>query len=233
MAKIYTKSTTLGNENCLILNGREGVTYPLPFKNASRIKIGMFFSVVPATNDNATIVSSTYNETLPNITARDKFYFGLKKSQSTDMPGENGEYFWGSRSHIINAGASRFEDWDWATEYPRRTTQYTNTTYTFTADGSPTSSFASYLGIEFIIGPDALAADGVKSVQMADRRTGPFTNVSGSNLRTESLNNTFSSLNGGFFSQVNAADNPAALFVHWPFFNTRLRIHSIGAYQVA
>lgn len=97
MAEIYTKSTTVGNENCVITDYREALVYPFKIQDWNRIKVALVWSYTASSgNDNM----DGYGTTQISINGeKDKMYFGLKKYSGKFPFTDISEYFVGIASH--------------------------------------------------------------------------------------------------------------------------------------
>ncbi len=239
MPKIYVKNTTLGNEKSIILDTREGLIYPLQFKNWNRVKVAMYYSLVPNSGDDNQSIVGGATETLQIHDVRDRFFLGLKSTQSVAMPGEDGEYFWGNfggtTTNDVTPTSSRMSNIGPGTIYPTSTRQIQGNIQSLTPNASVTSSFGSYMGVEMNLNTTQPANETFKPgdvpIEFLYRVNTAITNVSKEALRSETLTNSFSTISAK--DAVNGSSRPQALFVYWPFLNYRIRIHSIGAFQVS
>jgi len=240
MPKIYVKNTTLGNEKSIILEGREGLIYPLQFKNWNRIKVAMYYSIVPNSGDDNQSCVGGATETLQIHDIRDRFMLGLKSSQSIAMPGEDGEYFWGNiggtTSNEVAPVNSRLNSIGPGSIYPGSSRQMQGVVQSIVPNASVTSSFGAYMGVEFNFSTTTTANEiynpGDIPLEILFRvNATSITNVSKEALRSETLANNFSAVAEKM--KVDGTSRPQALFLYWPFFNYRIRVHSIGAFQVS
>ena len=239
MPKIYVKSTTLGDERCIILNPREGLIYPLQFKDWRRVKVAMYFSIVPNLgNDNQSATGLTA-EAINIYDVRDRFLLGLKSTNNLAMPGEDGEYFWGLMSGPTNSevtpNSSRLTNIGPGSIYPNSSNLIQNVNPSVAMNGSATSNFGSYLGVEMnlygVTTSNVTIKPGDVPLEFLYRTTSSsITNVSKEALRLDTLGSAFSMVATKDMAPEGSA-RPQALFLYWPFFNYKLRVHSIGAFQ--
>lgn len=96
MAIIYTKSTTAGPQNCVILDYRQSMYYPFKLKDWNHARFALVVSYTAATEN-----SDLNNFGTQSITAnqdKDRIFFGVKR-YSQNYPGaESGEYFCGFKT---------------------------------------------------------------------------------------------------------------------------------------
>ncbi len=103
MAEIYTKSTTVGNENCVILEPRQALIYPFGptiGSNWTKIRICMMMSHTSLSAGNANMDGFGSPSIVAN-NVRDRLYYGVKKIGS-DFPAEVNQPFLGFRSYGAN-----------------------------------------------------------------------------------------------------------------------------------
>lgn len=79
MAVIYTKSTSVGNENCVIASPREAIVYPFGFSNWNKIRVGMFLSYTSPTDPNANM-DGYGSAVISAVTDADRIHYGVKKN---------------------------------------------------------------------------------------------------------------------------------------------------------
>ena len=97
MAKIFDKTTTGSPERTLLIDQREGLVYPIPYKDWNLIRVGITYSVTNSSEDNGSCENVTQSIS-PILSMRDRVFIGLKSS-SSNFPGENGEPFIGIMSN--------------------------------------------------------------------------------------------------------------------------------------
>jgi hypothetical protein len=229
MAKIITKA---GTDKTLILGTREGLLYPFSSPNWLDIRLSAWLSLTTGVADDvspATGVADITNiENLPYVTARDAFWFGFKTNNST-FPLTTGVVFQGATFTVLSG-----------TQSLRRQTNVlitTPTTGAFAYDG-PTARQQT----NFVLGNFPSESSSGYAVAMIVRMSRPTT----SSLAVQCNWATFPT--GGFTSTPDIASlrsftvtnsggpgnaapasssTPDAVFIYWPFNNSRLRIHAM------
>jgi hypothetical protein len=88
MATIFAIDT---GKNSLVLGPREALSYPFNVGNWSELRIGMLYTMVSASNFN----SNYLPETVANNAITSRFFYGIKNSSNTDLPGVSGVSFIG------------------------------------------------------------------------------------------------------------------------------------------
>jgi hypothetical protein len=106
MALIFTKSSSYGYDNTLVITPRSGVSIPFNFGNWTEIRMGMYWTGV-ATSSGYISGSGLASETVTILTSADHIVMGLK-SETPNRHGTAGTNFVGSSTnanHYCQDGA--------------------------------------------------------------------------------------------------------------------------------
>lgn len=227
----YTKTTTLGNEHCLILGPREGycreTNLPLNWRKCT---IGLYLSVVDGVDDDGQCASAT----LPYDNALNHFSIGI--SNGVGAPGQAGNRFVGIGRSPVSAQIPTLAGSD---SYPFGSTAYytqmigDGAALTTVAGGiltdshkTGTSAFAMFLRTDITLTDTTATVRIARSGSKTDVSTGALINdimSVGSMLWTGSVT-------GGWWngSQVGIRH----LFIRAPYSLARLRLHNIRVIQL-
>lgn len=239
----YAKSVTGGGtDNTLILDPRQGVRIPMNvIPNWISLRIGMFFSWTTANADNASAWVS--NESVAGgDTPDNKYSFGIKTANNT-LPGFAGANFIGEMgrstyaSYISNGttyiqiGNTNTPTSFWGTciGASQAMGSATNTFQAPSASacGSDTN-YAAFHGLQISLNNPGLST---QTATISELERTISSDASEENLRDIIRAATATvKVSGRTFNDGAAAlDRPTEIFVRFPFYNNRLRIHSIGA----
>ncbi len=228
MATIFAKTPT---DKALILGTREALIYPFSSPGWADIRLGIFLSSTNATNNDDT---TGLTESFGYSTVADRVWVGFKDN-SNDFPNLTTSNFLGFATQQVSQNLSQ--------------SALTNAVLWTT----PGTSFI-YAGTTKTNGPNVFSADfpgnlypgGYSSLMIIKvTRSGTTYILSVSNygntvnanysstptiaeIRTALRTNTFYSTITATIPQV-----PDAVFVYWPFYNSKLRIHSIALEKFA
>lgn len=97
MGLIYTKSTTAGNKNCVILDPEEALIYPFGFSDWTKIRVSMMLSYTSSSASNANM-DSFGTQSIAASNERQRMFYGVKKLGS-NFPAENNEPFVGLKTY--------------------------------------------------------------------------------------------------------------------------------------
>jgi len=237
MATIFPKvNTILGFDNTLVLDHREALLYPFDVGNDWReIRVGMFVSIVGSTGDN-----STYNdESVANTSNLNRGYIGIKNN-NTIFPGASGSNYIGASNglnqpvNILNA--NNFINFNGAS-VQIAADNITNTraasadTYVGTRlVGTQLINYAAFYGLRVWYNP----ANNIMSGVMIHHPNSYYTDTSITTLRvltTSPPTQTTPPTTGYFTSDLTISGSPLsrpeAVFVYFPFFTDKFRIHSL------
>lgn len=258
MANIFDKTTTIGTDRTLVLDQRESLIYPFPFTDWNVIRIGGIFSFTTASDDNGDVsaLGGPNAEFIITPTAgNERIWFGVKHNNS-NFPGTNGEPFVGinnpdqdSHLYVINSPGRGLYIGGRFSENPLSVTAvHGNGTYEFSNSGGQnvlapwtindnqfhaTSNFAYQWALTLAVNNKGLATQniGVSTYFQS--------NTIGTNTDNQTLKNILTNSSYTNRGTVNwnlsglPYDLPNTFFLHWPFTNTRLRIHNIGIVKVS
>jgi hypothetical protein len=247
MALIFTQSAP---DKCVILGTRESLIYPFTAPLWTDIRLGMFLSI---TNASASDDRTGVAETLPDSTLADLLWIGFKNNSNDTKPGVAGTDFAGlamntsfalQNSDIVPSTGGTTTT---GTTYWRAYNTGDSNGLSFQIlDGATVRLHTAFSG-GLNLPQTPLAAGGYSvlvSMRMT-RATGTSTSIT-INTQTSMLNLAYSStptiaairalLLSTTYTQSSAfavTIVPDAIFVYWPFNNSRLRIHSIALEQFA
>lgn len=97
MAQIFTKSTALGNKNCVVLDYRESFVYKFDVGDWNELYVGIEYNIGEGTN--SVIGTAEAFGTIPDVT---KVMFAGFKSDRKIFPYMDGEYFIGAGSQYYS-----------------------------------------------------------------------------------------------------------------------------------
>lgn len=98
MAVIYTKPTSFGNENALILSPREALSYPFPFSDWTKARACMAIGYTTVNDPNDNMDGKGDFILSPPVNERDRLMYGVKP-MSGKFPSENNEAFVGLKTY--------------------------------------------------------------------------------------------------------------------------------------
>lgn len=243
MATIFQKALPVSGENCLILNQGEALIYPFSVGSWTELRIGAFFSFTTASSDNATWSDETSNYTA----SKNGFFWGIKDS-GISLPISSGASFIGlgintsfaGATHVVTAsqyvdgaapGSNFYQLFSTGTVVTGQTIGGTRLYLASATQQTGTTAFASYNGIKIQI--TGLGTAG-QSVRLSSSVDSLYTNdTSEVNLRQKlsafagSATSTFAYFTSGFVGGSGPLTLPSSLFLYSPFFNNRVRVHSL------
>lgn len=234
MAKIYTKTITTGTDKTLILDPREGLIYPFDIgSDWTEARLGMFISMTPYDNDNATPLAETLTDSIP----LNSFHIGLKNNDTT-LPETDGALFWGATSVnpiSIPATASEYINaamWNMVSNGTTVFSPVSSTTsniYISKTTSASADSYCAYIGQKFTITNRGGATQAV-SVSFISPTTPKYSNSSLSVLRallTSVAYGTNPIIATPWHDDGIPRAIPNAIFIRMPTSLNRLRIHSL------
>lgn len=213
----------------LVLGTREALLYPFSAGIWTEIKIGIAVSLTDDVDVNADVGSNS--EILTND-PKNNFYLGLK-SNNLIFPGELGTEFVGFATHqggryinrnVLNAGGASPNIRALRGETLIDTGGPPNNFQPARDDAHLTVDYVRLYLMRYVVTNRGAAN---QTIGIADD-DGEFSSTPTiSKLRQELSNWTGSTTEVDWFYGGQALPVPDALFIRWPFFETRLRIHSI------
>ncbi len=280
MAYIYQKQlmgTASGYDQCLILNTKESILYPLPdeLKNWKELRIGFNMTLTSGEDPNARAFADKIIKT--NTSYTDSFYFGLKTNNSL-LPFQDGCAFigLGHKTGLAYVSVGRYNNnsnnntmFNTAPEVNNipflmgSGEEYKNYTYTGSApelNNSITNGYGLFAPLNYMPS-SGLAASGApfapfclkiikqgNTIQMQQARSvnsnaGQQYTTDNSITGLRNFMNQFG-LNSSYtyYQQNNKftyfpftndmtsggypVPTPDALFIYWPYGNTKLRVHN-------
>lgn len=230
--KGYTKTTTLGDEDCIILEPRETYTRrtSLPVDWAT-CRIGFFFSVVGTVDGNAAPVT----EHVVNASVLDILQIGLCNGDaSLQSPGNKfaGCVFSSSTGIDIAYAAPVCQafnvTWMYACTSNAGSQTYQDSAIAYLSgnhhEPTQTSSFAQFIGVEFVRDATTLA---VRLIGESDH-----TDVSALATRTRLMSGTYVTV-GTVTSTTDDTWDLTTLLIRSPLIANYLRLHAIEVMQLA
>ncbi len=240
MAQIYQK--TVSDKTC-ILAPREFFLRPFDFgSDWTEMRLGVYFSGVTSGADDTTSVA----ETVVVSTAADNIYFGLKNSDTDDLPGFGTALFLGAMTQAastsqITAGSpnkirSSAGDFLVGNGYHDTTlvtgSGGTGQSMQFPA-ASLTSGYCGFYVVKFVINNLGLSSQTV-DISLSTNAGVSGTDYSAAALRLLINNATFSTAyNVAWNTGAAARVIPDAVFIRLPFYNNRIRLSCIRAIRYA
>ncbi len=233
MATIYTKTTTLGTEKNLILDGREALVYPFNIGSWTDARLSFFISITTAGDSNAAVVT----ETVIQNNAANSFCVGLKTNNAT-LPRLSGTNFWGLGPSSAGGGSTNTTTGSLNVNSTGHFTVVKDTTITQSANaltanslggsGSATSLFCTMMSMRFTI-----ADLGGATQTIAGNVTWP--SVAYTDTSLTSLRAAANAVAAGTPALTATAWHdagvpraiPDAIFFRHPFSSNRFRIHSL------
>ncbi len=239
MALIYTKLT----DKTTVLAPRQGAGRKFDFDdNWTEIRMGMFFTGVAASGSNV----ANIDETVALTTYLDRITFGIKNSDTEDIPGAAGAKFLGAttRTGLTSDSAAAFAfrsggggslcgaGYNGATLIGGTVAEDLGFPMRFSS-ASSASGYNGFFALKFVITNRGLATQSI-GISCTSNPTIAGTDYSANALRTEMNNATYSaaatiSWNNG----ATAYDIPDAYWVRTPFYNNTIRISAIRAIRYA
>lgn len=273
MAYIYQKQlegTVSGYDQCLILDPKESILYPLPkeLQDWKEIRIGFNMTLTSGENPNAQAFGSPLKKT--NTSYGDSFYFGLKTNNNL-LPFQNGCAFIGLGhktgidtsltffNNDLNSFCIFSEDSNGTIsfligsgeEYKNYRQYYSapavnpgsnlgyglfNGPIPMSGSGSPFAPFAIKIKKQnntYLMSQARSVNNNLTKITTNDNSiTGlrNFMNTFGMNenyIYVQKSNvNTYVPLTNDMTSGGYPVPTPDALFIYWPYANTKLRIHN-------
>jgi hypothetical protein len=99
MAVIYPKPTTVGTENCVILQPKESLIYPMGIgSDWTKIRVGICISYTSPSNENASMDGYGTAQLSSATTEKDRLHYGLKRVAPA-FPREANDVFVGLKSY--------------------------------------------------------------------------------------------------------------------------------------
>ena len=235
-AKIATVNTS---DKTLILGVRETFTRKLNIgSNWLDVRIGMYFTMVPATNDD----SSSITETVTYNNYKDRFFWGIK-NDSNYLPLSSGSRFVGMSNSNGNApsipsNVSAAQSFNGTALYPISTngTTILSSNSGQTDVGVPRYSLTNSNGLwsqRFLVNNYGLSTQTISCTNKISYTTA---------IADVSMNSLYNQLTGSFgggsttltwnASSI-ALPLPEYFFVNFPFFNNRIRITTYGGVKLS
>jgi hypothetical protein len=229
MAKIITKA---GSDQTLILGTREGLLYPFTSPNWTDLRLSAWLSLTTGGADDvspATGVADITNiESLPYSTPRDSFWFGFK-TNTTTFPFNAGIVFQGVAFATLGGTNSLRRQTNVLVTTPfcigisyDGTTTRQSTNNVFANFPSESSSGYAVAMIARMTRPTGSSLD--IRCSWATFPTGGFTSTPDiASLRSFTVTNS----GGVGNTPTTSSAAPDAVFIYWPWNNSRLRIHAM------
>jgi hypothetical protein len=246
MPEIYSKSTTVGNEKCLILNYRKALKLPFKIQDWNRIKVALVWSYTASGgNDNLDGYGSV---SITSNTPQDHMYFGLKK-YSEEFPRTGGqEYLVGVASHGASSSIylpiSQFDGRnphgelvtlgvhhsDGTTEGEQHTTDNPSFGLMSPAGFDDASGFAGIVCLDLTLINKGLSN---QQINFKYRQT-TLTDTSKANVESIVNSGTYTNV-GDLNFNLNGVpyDLPNCFFMYLPFGNLRLRVFALDVFRVS
>lgn len=239
MATIYQKIAT---DKQLILDPREGYLRQFSFTGWTELRLGIYFSGVAASGDNTASVSEdvTYN------TYADKIYFGIKNSDTVDLPGHaaasflglttqsggysscNGQDFFSQATTHIVAGAYHL-----GTLINGASGDDVGSGFMYPTDVTGASGYNGFIAVKFVITNLGTSSQTV-TISKAGTQTVTGTDYSSSALRTAMNSATYGTTKAIAWNDgASAYTIPDGFFIRMPFYNNRIRISALRAIRYA
>ncbi len=246
MAEIYTKTT----KKTLILEPRECVIRQFDFGAWTEMRMGMYFSGIAASGND----SQGLGETVAVASALDRITFGIKDSDTTNIPGETGSLFLGvlsetySSTAITGNDSSAFRSAGASNGSSSRALVAGGFVGTSLINGNPGSdlcvepdypaptgstAYCAFLALKFLITNIGLSS------QTVTISASTATPVSGN---AYTLANLRSAINAATYSNAKvvtwntgaaARAIPDCWFLRLPFLNNRIRMPAIDMIKIA
>jgi hypothetical protein len=256
MAKIYDKPLSVGEDRTLILNSREALLYPFPFKDWNIIRIGAWVSFTNVSSDNVDIGTAFGTNVFSVLVSHisDRLMWGVKPN-SSNFPVEDNQPFLGLFSagtqSDISMGYSAFPgsitlggpspaQMNYGTIHSNNTMGPASSGIIAGAVvGNPpantmgdTSQFCFFFGLVLSINNKGLTNQTVNiSSSFATLNTSDTGDAS---LKDAMLNATYTDMG---MADWNLSGTPYvlpdSLFFYMPFSNVRLRLHNMGVLRVS
>jgi hypothetical protein len=251
MANIFEKIEGVTGEKCLVLGVREALIYPFNVGSWSEIRVGYFYSFTTAESFNAATSQELVTSTQTNY--KQAGYWGIKDS-GVEFPtrsgsvfigigqspgGGNGESYYLSsleRLQLANvAGGGNLTllsiDSSVALSGNRGNLPLSHTRY----NGS--GNYCDYFSQRFTLTVNGLGKTGIFYSDYSESNiVQPYTIPA---LRTKILGTTYTVRQTGYLTSAfngTTGENvsvPNSLFVYTPYFNNRLRLHSIVVEKIS
>lgn len=223
MASIALK----GSEQMLILGTRQGLILPFTAPSWTDLRLSLWLSLTkPAADDDNTSLTEA---TLTYINAADQIWIGFKNNSNDTLPSVAGSKFAGLAHNSTNSTLSASGTTSWITDTETRGYEWegaSNLAFSSGASlalpgtGLNASTYAQLLIIKLTRpNSSSLAVTAVISGDTANRTATPT--IASARSLSRTVASTWSAGAGTFTTVV-----PDAIFVYWPYFNSRLRIHA-------
>ncbi len=241
MATIYTKPTTVGNENCIILDYRQGLRYPFNIGDWNRIRCSMVWSYT-AGNNNDNMDGFGPALVTPN-NVEDRFFFGLKKYSLKFPQADDSEYFLG----LSNSGVSSFINFpvsafgtgtehgtimNLGVRHPNETFSGTTLSYSQCEvyQFDDTSNFAAIICFDLTLINKGLSNQKI-NLKYAKQS---ITDTSKSNIESIMGSASYTDYGDLDFNYNGVAyDSPNSFFIYTPYGNIRTRLFSLDVIHVS
>lgn len=231
MATIFQKTAT---DNCLILGARESLTYPFSLGNWTEVRMGFYISVTSSSGDN-TLYGG--NETIPFASGPANIYVGLTSSEP-GFPRQNGKTYIGLGPHnpgstqnlnstvisCADASNTRLAAVDASGNLSISTAGagmigYTNTT--------GNTNYARFYGLRYVVSSNNQYT--VTKTAGASPVTNPTVEDTRAQLQAMPSSDSLGSLyfNYGFTSSGVQLPRPNNVYLYFPFWGSRVRIHAL------
>ena len=241
MAYIFRKSTTVGNEQCLIQDYREGFRYPFKLLDWSHIKVGMVWSYTAATDN--TNMDGYGQGFITTNTIEDRMFFGLKKYSLKFPEADPSEYFLGLSSSgttsTIDFPVSAFSTNNSHGQVMHMGVRHSDGTFSGSTPSysqcgvtqfDDTSQFAALLAFDLTVLNKGQSNQKI-TFKWAKQ---DITDTSKSNV--ESVMNSLTYTNVGDLDfNLNGVpyDLPDTFFMYLPFGNVRLRVFALDIVRIS
>lgn len=240
MAIIYQKIAT---DKTLILSPREGILRAFDFGAWTEMRIGIFYSGVTSGGDNTQSVAEVVALSSP----ADRLAFGIKNSDTDDLPGEAGGTFLGASNSTGNgsecngvgffsqgAGAVVACAFNGATLVDGGAIADTLGNYLlYPANVSAATQYCGFSGLKLTVTDLGLSSQTV-GLSFSNTQNVPGDTYGIGPLRTYLNNSSYGTVRTMTWNDGAAAyDLPDAFFLRMPFYNNRIRVSAMIAARYA
>lgn len=223
--EFFNKSTSQGDVPTVILSGGEALVIPTPFTKWNELRVLACFSLttddeVNANIDNQGDIGSSSNRY--NFNAN--WLYGITQYKNFDFFNKQNNVFYGYASFLQRI---RYDE-TWGdmvkinSDNSYESLNYLDRVNNFWCDDDHhdnTSSYCSYIGFKYVKNDDNIDF----SMYMSNNRT--YTKNS---FIDRLINGGYSSTSTESFSNPNN-NSPSVIYIYWPYFEYRLRIHAVTA----
>lgn len=242
-AIILYKTSSLGNENTLVIEPRTGLWIPFDFGTWTQVRVGMYYSAPSSSSAYQTRNSVT--ETIGITADQDRFAFGLI-SGSVDAVGASGTYFVGAISDQAHLALDSTIAWagyqqlGLAAGYSRGTTvtvgsglNNTATRFNFGYPDSNSGTHAGFNALKFTVINSGASTQTIRvSTHSGGTATMPY---SDSVLRTSINNAGYTDYSGDATWNDGAVAYPLPnnVFLWNPYYTVGLKLSAIEIIKIA